>query len=164
MNKLFAFLLIFSGALAQAEPVRWHLVDIKFADGGVASGSFDYDADTNTYSNVAVTSTSGDAFPGAEYRFGMLIAEFTPSATSVNFSPSAQPAHSEGEFALAFASALTNGGGTVAVATEGSLAKEGLCVEAPLLTEQKLSCNGGGFVNWLRIVTEGSVTSTPGSG
>ena len=61
---------------------------------------------------------------------------------------------------MAFASALTNAGGAVDIVVGGSLSKEGLCVEAPLLPEEKLSCDGGGNVNWLRTFKDGFVTST----
>ncbi len=37
-----------------------------FADGGTASGSFDYDAGTNAYSFVNIT-TSGGSLTGATY-------------------------------------------------------------------------------------------------
>ena len=62
---------------------------------------------------------------------------------------------------MAFASALTNAGGVVDIVVGSSLSKEGICVEAPLLPEQRLSCDGGGNVNWLRTFKEGFVSSAP---
>jgi len=44
---------------AMAAPVKWTLSDITFDDGGTASGSFVYDANTNTYSAISVTTTGG---------------------------------------------------------------------------------------------------------
>jgi hypothetical protein len=160
MKSVFLILLVFSVGLAQAEPVTWYLVDANFAGGGSASGSFDYDADSNVYSRVAVTSTSSNTFVGAEYRYGMLSSNYLPSATNVNFSPASQPVANEGALVMAFESALTNAGGAVDIVVGGSLSKEGLCVEAPLLPEEKLSCDGGGNVNWLRTFKDGFVTST----
>jgi len=151
---------MFGAGLAHAEPITWYLQGVTFADGATVSGSFDYDANTNVYSNVAVSSTSGSAFAGDDYSYGMLIAEFTPSATSVNFSPASQPVAKDGELMIDFLSALTNAGGTVEIATAGSLSKEGLCAEAPLIPKENLSCDGGGLVNWLRIIAQGSVTTT----
>jgi hypothetical protein len=161
MKRVVLILLVFGVGLAQAEPVTWYLVDANFAGGGSASGSFDYDADTNVYSSVAVTSTSGNTFVGAEYRYGMLSSNYLPSATNVNFSPASQPVANEGALVMAFASALTNAGGVVDIVVGSSLSKEGLCVEAPLLPEQRLSCDGGGNVNWLRTFKEGFVSSAP---
>jgi hypothetical protein len=54
---------------ASAVPVTWNLLQVQFQDGGTASGSFVYDADTNTYSNVNITTTAGSARPGATYAF-----------------------------------------------------------------------------------------------
>ena len=51
---------------ANAAPVTWVLDDVTFASAevlgggpydGVATGSFTYDADNNTYSNVNITTT-----------------------------------------------------------------------------------------------------------
>jgi hypothetical protein len=50
-----------------ATPLLWTLVQ-TLAGGGTASGSFVYDATTNTYSNVNITTTAG-TLPGATYSF-----------------------------------------------------------------------------------------------
>ena len=55
---LFAFWLALAPAPASAVPLLWTLNDVTFNNGGTASGSFRFDADTATYSDVAVT-TSG---------------------------------------------------------------------------------------------------------
>jgi len=53
---------------AQAVPVQWTLHNVTFTDGGTASGSFVYDAATNTYSSVSITTTPGTLVtPGATY-------------------------------------------------------------------------------------------------
>ena len=163
MKRVLLMLLVFGAAVAKADPVTWYLVDANFSGGGSASGSFDYDADTNVYSNVAVTTSGGNTFDGAEYSYGMLGSNYLPSATSVNFSPASQPVANEGALVMAFVSALTNAGGVVNIVVGSSLSKEGLCVEAPLLPQQKLSCDGGGNVNWLRTFKEGFATSSPNS-
>jgi hypothetical protein len=163
MKNMVAVLLLLGTGLVQAEPLTWYLQDVRFSDGGSASGSFDYDPESNTYSNVAVTTTAGSGIAGASYGYGMLIAEFTPSATSVNFTVSAQAAVQNHELMLAFDSPLTAAGGSVAIATGASVSKEGLCAEAPPAADKSLSCYGGGLIDWLRTVSEGSVTTAAGA-
>ena len=45
--------------VAQAITIEWTLNDVVFTDGGTASGSFLYDTDTSTYSNVSIVTTAG---------------------------------------------------------------------------------------------------------
>jgi hypothetical protein len=54
---------------ASAAPVTWTLNGVTFQDGATASGSFVYDATTNTYSNVNITTSGGTILPGASYAF-----------------------------------------------------------------------------------------------
>jgi hypothetical protein len=54
---------------ASAVPVTWTLHQVVFQDGATASGSFTYDADTNTYSAINLTTTTGTARTGATYTF-----------------------------------------------------------------------------------------------
>ena len=42
-------------AVANGVPLIWYLSGVEFTDGGTASGSFTYDADSNTYSNINIT-------------------------------------------------------------------------------------------------------------
>ncbi len=53
-------------AAAQAAPVTYTLSGVTFSDSATASGSFQYDALTNTYSNVNIT-TSGATRAGEAY-------------------------------------------------------------------------------------------------
>jgi hypothetical protein len=46
---------------ANATPVVWNLSGVTFEDGGTASGSFTYDADTGTYSAISISTTAGTA-------------------------------------------------------------------------------------------------------
>ena len=50
-----------------AAALQWSLEGVRFSDGGAATGSFAFDADTGTFSAIAVTTTAGSAFPGATY-------------------------------------------------------------------------------------------------
>lgn len=73
MKKLFASAAVALSflafiATAQAAPLQWTLTDVTFDDGGTATGSFVYDADSNTYSNIALKTTAGTAGAAAEFR------------------------------------------------------------------------------------------------
>lgn len=59
---LLAAALLATPLVAQAMPVTWTLSGVTFAGGGTASGSFDFDADLDRYSNVAITTTAGGNF------------------------------------------------------------------------------------------------------
>lgn len=97
---------------AGAVPVLWTLTDVEFDDAGTASGSFIYDADTDTFSAVAV-STSGGFLPPADYTdvlFGgafdsLLVMDPLADLTGM---PALQ---------LIFQAPLTNGGGFVDLAS-----------------------------------------------
>ena len=54
-------------SIASADGVTWDLSGVTFDDGGTASGSFVYDADTNTVSDIDIVTTAGTAFGGATY-------------------------------------------------------------------------------------------------
>jgi hypothetical protein len=93
---------------ASAGPVVWILSGVTFADGGTASGSFVYNADTNTYSSINVTTTTGSARSGATYHFqngggANALGMVTVVAADLTGTP---------DLALGFSSSLTNAGGT----------------------------------------------------
>ena len=48
---------------AQATPLVWTFAGTQTGDGGVVTGSFSYDADTNSFSNINVTLTGGTVAP-----------------------------------------------------------------------------------------------------
>lgn len=52
---------------ASARNVFWALRDVRFNDGGTASGTFIYNVDTNRYSGTLITTTDGTARSGATY-------------------------------------------------------------------------------------------------
>jgi hypothetical protein len=104
-----------------AVPVLWTLIGVGFDDGGTASGSFVYDADTNSYSSVNIMTTGGKSMQGSTYAFaygdqgyspGVLYALTAPSDTDLNGLPA---------FSLVFSSALTNtsGGGQAFIGLQG---------------------------------------------
>jgi hypothetical protein len=59
-------LVLMASTVGAAAPVLWTFSGVTFSDGGTATGSFIYNADTNTYSSVHVI-TSGGTNPGATY-------------------------------------------------------------------------------------------------
>ena len=52
---------------AFASTVTWTLENVTFQDSGTAIGSFDFDADSNIYSNINISTTSGSSFGGTSY-------------------------------------------------------------------------------------------------
>jgi hypothetical protein len=138
---------IFSAPNASAGLILWHLVGVTFADGGTASGSFDYNADTNTYSFVNIT-TAGGSQAGSTYL------ALDPGASSSDTILGVVPNAGLGNFtgtpllAFQFASPLTDSGGTTSTISPSA---EGTCANAACS-----SANGG-----VRFVSTGSVSSVP---
>jgi hypothetical protein len=54
---------------AWAAGILWTLQGVQFDDGGTASGSFVYDPQTNTFSDVNITTTAGTTRGGDVYGF-----------------------------------------------------------------------------------------------
>ncbi len=55
-------------SLASADGITWNISGVNFfIDGGTVTGSFNYNATTNTYSAVNVTSTAGLFLGGTTY-------------------------------------------------------------------------------------------------
>lgn len=114
----FALVLLFSYA-ASATPVRWTLSGFQLdAPVGTATGSFVYDADTGTYSNIDIT-TPG--FTGSVVNNGVIT--YTPvpprhytfaASGSTGTRLFAQGNNTyPGSIVILFAQPLTNAGGTV---------------------------------------------------
>jgi len=139
--------------VASADGVTWTLQNMLFNDGATASGSFVYDAATNTVSSIHITTTSGSFFTGATYTavdpsfaplpfdigvVVMLMSDFTgSSALELEFFTSNT---------FAVPQNLTNAGGTVFTALN-----EFACLNS--------ACTS---VNDLRgTIADGTVTSAP---
>jgi len=113
-----------------AEPVRWFLEDVQFADGTSANGSFIFDADAGVderYLEIDIVTSSGPAAAGARYR------DPNPDSPGNETVLVAVPDDSLADFdnttqlAMAFDGQLTNAGGIVGIDTEGFTA-EGTCL------------------------------------
>ena len=99
---------------AFAFPVTWTLSGATFSDGGTATGSFVYDADTNTLSNWSVSVAGGNTgtFPPITYDTTSAGSYYNPAnATTlgVNLSIGSR------ELRMPGTSALSNAGGTMAI-------------------------------------------------
>ncbi|MCC5887820.1 MAG: hypothetical protein JJT88_15400 [Gammaproteobacteria bacterium] len=57
---------IFGTIPAMATPLTWTLQNFSFTDGGIATGSFTYDAINNIYTDILIT-TSGGGIGGSTY-------------------------------------------------------------------------------------------------
>lgn len=127
-------------AVAASAATTWTLQGVTFSDGGTASGSFVYDAATNTYSNINVTTTAGTVvLTGANYQFAVAAS----SASGVGLVTTAGNLTGTRGLALLFTSLLTGNGGTVNISN----------------TSMELTCNNASCSNntTLRTVTAGRV-------
>ncbi|MGI9308973.1 MAG: hypothetical protein ACR2P6_06910 [Gammaproteobacteria bacterium] len=104
----------FSASSAQAIPVEWTLNTVQFDDGGTATGSFVYDADTDTYTDFSIQTFWVDPSRSAGFWDNGLTAiqSATPTELIVAnyFLDSFQELFEE--LTLNYSGALTNSGGT----------------------------------------------------
>jgi hypothetical protein len=66
MRVFLTLFMLTVSTVSYAVPVTWYL-EGAFDDGGSVSGSFVYDADSNVFSDIAVTTTAGSVFGGDYY-------------------------------------------------------------------------------------------------
>ena len=150
MIRLSVMFVLLSG-MASAGPVTWSLINTTFDDGGTASGTFVFNADTNTILNWNLSTTSGSVFGPFQYlpidsSAGVFNGVF--SFWSNQTFPDCCGFLQSRYLSLSFASPLTNSGGTVAL-TPGHYGVFG--------GDECLNCNP------FRLITTGSVTA-PGLG
>ena len=134
---------------AQAMTV-WTLTDVTFEDGGTATGSFAFDAGSNAFSDILLTTTAGSSFPGTVY-----------SAFQAGNAITMQTANGLSVLQLAFVDALTDIGGTVALGSnsDGRSPFEGICVDS-------VPCRGYSSIRNIiagAVTTEAAALSEPGS-
>jgi hypothetical protein len=113
-------------ASAFAAPVTWNVTG-TFVGGGTVAGSFVYDADTNAYSSINITTTAGSE-PGAFYTATSPL--FTNSPTQFVAVTAAGRGAGNPRLVLEFSPSLNNAGGVRTLDGE-----EGTCV---------LNCNSFG--------------------
>jgi hypothetical protein len=152
--------LAFTPAKASATPVLWNL-NASISNGvsgvvGTASGSFVFDADTNLFSSVAITTT----LPAATFstsEIGGAFASPPPGGLQLidNFVPG--PNLGKATISLNFSSPLTNLGGSVGVDGNSSA---GFCASNACDLIQTGHLVGGAVVIDGGLVT-GQVVGTP---
>lgn len=135
-----------------ATVLTWSLDDVRLSDGGIATGSFAFDADTGAFSAIAVTTTAGSAFAGASYN---AIAP-TPASTATGWYLVTKQGDLTGTPLLAlslFGGLLTDLGGSIPL--DVGTAAEYSCSDA--------SC---AYASPLRTVISGEIAAIPqvGSG
>ena len=107
-------------SIASANGITWDLSGVTFSDGGTASGTFVYDAASNTYSSIGIITAGGPAFGGATYT--SLSGVFGSSSTGMLLGASGDLTNTALLF-LIFGADLTSSGGTVPLIGVG----EGTC-------------------------------------
>ena len=149
------FLMVLSFA-GHAAVVTWQLVSVTFDDGGVATGSFDYDADTDTFSAINIDTSGGtnpDFLNTPSYGiwggdpFTTLPQVFSTLQTSW---PDLTDLTGAFVMGLILGSPLTNAGGTIPVELTFR-SGEGICSEA--------TCDAA--ITKYRDITGGSVSTVP---
>jgi len=59
--------LTFASSVASAEEIQWRLQDVAFADGGTATGSFVYDTEDGTVSDLNITLAASGPYPAETF-------------------------------------------------------------------------------------------------
>lgn len=118
ISRLLILAVVLAGQ-ASAVPVLWTLDAVLFGEGGIATGSFVYDATTNVFSSVNITITGG-TLPGA-----VANATFTSAAPISDSNSATLLTIASGDptgtpyLLLDFTHPLTNAGGTISLLLDG---------------------------------------------
>jgi hypothetical protein len=149
--------LIITSFSSQASPIAYTLNDVVFTDGGTASGTFTYDAETFTYSDISIATTSGSLFSGNTYTnlFNDYPVQFPANGWTFHAKSGPEPiAFDDHAFKLQFTNFLTNDGGTYTLDTSNDFRSyEGTWVEVTGSTT-------GGGMPLLRSIASGTVSGT----
>jgi len=140
---------------ASADQVTWVLSGVTFSDGGTASGSFVYNADTNTYSSINITTTAGSILGGATYTGAdPCCTFFNSSFLGVVTNPSLLDLTGTPLLRVVFVTPLTDLGGTSLLSLTPDFSIEGPCFDS--------GCTGIIFnPATMRNATGGEVVATP---
>ena len=115
--------------VAQAVPITW-TINVGFADGGMATGSFVYDADLDTYSSINIVTTGG-ALPGATYVVDNNAFGFLSTANNMMALTGLPVVFGDSALWMGYSAPLTNAGGALSFnffqETGCSLVNGGLC-------------------------------------
>lgn len=128
MKKIFiALSLSLIIAPAQGASIQWDLYNVQFDDGGTAYGSFFYDADTNDFSNIDVTTTAGSTFT-TDMHYELMNPSLTIDATGLHLTENGGTTEDIRAFNINIVAAMTNAGGAFYLHTPPApTAFEGVC-------------------------------------
>jgi PEP-CTERM motif len=126
ITVLVLFVLFCVPSIALADGITWDLSGVTFDDGGTASGSFVYDALTNTYSAIDITTSPSPTLPFAGATYTGLSPVFGPSSTGMLLGTSGNLTNTALLYLL-FGADLTDSGGTVPLLTGVDGGAEGTC-------------------------------------
>jgi len=116
-----------AGSEAFADPVTWTITGGTFTDGGTLTGSFVFDADTVTFSQVNLTVSGGNttAFPAFTYTDSNSRAQdFGVAQGHVVYLFTVTGSPTNRQLILAFVPNLTNAGGPVSLFVSAGNAAE----------------------------------------
>lgn len=149
-NAIFLLLAALAVPAASAAPITWSISG-TFSDGGTVSGSFTFDANTSTYSNIDITTTTGTTRTGATYL------DWNPGAPMYSSQLVVVPNSTLSDFTGTpvfypqFVSSLTNAGGTISLKTVNA---ESSC--------ENVTCSS--VITPTRALSSGFVTAVPEPG
>jgi len=141
----FALAALLLPSLAAADGITWTLQNVSLNDGGMVTGTFNYNATTNSYSALNVSTTLGTFLPG--FTYNSLSNAFFSGSTLLGLGPNPiNTSNFTGEnfLELFFTNPLTNAGGTDSV-----YAVELLCTNS--------NCSSSS----MRFALSGTVTTKP---
>lgn len=146
-------LLLAGAGTALAAPVTWSLHGVTLEDGGVATGTFRYDADTNTFDNINIVTTGGLMSGSAYTQVGGVYggASMPPAANRVGLLTASGAGVGRRNLNLQLLSGMTNAGGIITIRPTSAFSAETTCGDPGCATA----------VAPLRGVTGGAVTSFP---
>jgi len=158
MKKILLLALLLVPATGLAIPLEWTLSG-SIVQGGTASGSFTYDADTGEFSDIALTTVDT---PSGGLLFTTFLAE-APDYGLVFVQEGALPGEPTIAFLLAeiFLSQLTNSGGTLVVNSTRNVSHfaEYFCNSTPY--EACEGANGGFVSHWDQLARSNRLTTDP---
>ncbi len=108
---LVALVVLVLAPSAQADPITWTLVGVTSL-GSTITGSFTYNADTQTYSDIDIVTTGGSVIPNTTYAWLANFSLGVPGAIDMVDSAAANQTNAD-LLALIFATPLTDAGGTI---------------------------------------------------
>lgn len=134
---------------AHATPITWNLSGVTFDDGGVATGSFVFNADSDVFTAISVTTSGGTTAESHVY------------TSPTQFASAQFPDFFEGtmivpgitaNLSMALVAPMTNAGGTINIQGPGSvgITQEGICVTGDALCTT---------ANAFRQIVSGSITT-----